>query len=137
DMIGLIADLENFTGDAEEPGSGIIIESSLDSKRGISATGIIKNGTLRRGMFAVCGGAVAPLRFLMDAEGKMAEELSFSSPVRLIGWDKLPAIGSEFRTFLRREDALAYAEQESVPSAAHKAKLPAGVASLPIVIKAD
>src|SRR3989344_1936782 len=52
DMIALMADLEVKTADRETLGSGIIIESRRDAKRGITAVGIIKNGTLRRGLFA-------------------------------------------------------------------------------------
>ncbi len=138
DMIDLIAELENFTGDSEELGSGIIIESSLDPKRGIAATGIIKNGSVRKGMFAACGGAMVPLRFILDAEENMVEELTFSSPVRLIGWDKLPAIGEEFKTFLKKDDAQKYIDEGKTDSAAKvNTQAPEGGITLPLVIKAD
>ena len=138
DMIDLIADLENFSGNPEEMGSGIIIESNLDPKRGIAATGIIKNGTVRKGYFAACGGALVPLRFLLDAEGNMVEELSFSSPVSLIGWDKLPPIGEEFKTFLKKDAALEYLETEkTAPAPKASVQVGEGVSTLPLVLKAD
>lgn len=138
DMIDLIAELENFTGNTEEMGSGIIIESSLDPKRGITATGIIKNGTVRKGAFAACAGAMVPLRFILDAEENMVEELSFSSPVRLIGWDKLPSIGEEFKTFLKKTDAEEFINENKVDiSTKVNAQAPTGGIILPLVIKAD
>src|SRR3989338_8662364 len=82
----------------------------MDPKRGISAVGIIHDGTVRRSLFAATAGAIAPIRFLLDAEGNTVEELTFSSPVQIVGWDKMPVVGAEFRTFLKKEDALAYAE---------------------------
>src|SRR3989338_8750530 len=100
DMIGLISELEDKTADRDALGSGVIIESRRDAKRGISAVGIIKDGTVRPGLFAATKtgqaattGAIAPIRFLLDAEGKVVEELSFSSPVQIVGWDKMPAVG--------------------------------------------
>lgn len=138
DMIDLVADMESFTGSSDENGSGIIIEASLDPKRGISATGIIKNGTVRKGMFAASGDAMTPLRFILNSEGNMAEELTFSSPVRLIGWDKLPPIGEEFKTFLKRDDAQEYLKSTKEEGGSKNiSQVPEGTASLPLIIKAD
>ena len=120
DMIDLMAELEDKTADRDALGSGVIIESRRDAKRGITAVGIIKDGTVRPGLFAAAkagqaatAGTIAPIRFLLDAEGKMVEELSFSSPVQIVGWDKMPAIGGEFKTFLKKEEALSFAAPTS------------------------
>jgi translation initiation factor IF-2 len=139
DTILLMADLENFTGETDEPGRGIIIESRLDAKKGITATGIIKDGTVSKGMFAASAGTTVPLRFILNAEGKNVDELSFSSPVQIVGWDKLPSPGREFRTFLKKEEAAEYAlkEEESTAAGVIKQKIGEGVSALPLVIKAD
>src|SRR3990167_8597096 len=52
EMIGLISELEEKMADRDALGSGVIIESRRDAKRGTVAVGIIKNGTLRPGLFA-------------------------------------------------------------------------------------
>src|SRR3989344_137818 len=143
DMIRLMAEMEAKAADPEALGSGVIIESKMDPKRGISAVGIIHDGTVRRSLFAATSGAIAPIRFLLDAEGNTVEELTFSSPVQIVGWDKMPIVGAEFRTFLKKEDALAYAE-----SFAEKGRTLSinsqgstlgseGVVALPIVLKTD
>jgi translation initiation factor IF-2 len=146
DMIILMTELEAKTGDREALGSGVIIESKLDPKRGITAVGIIKDGTVRKGLFAATkagqdssSGAIAPIRFLLDAEGNMAEELSFSSPVQIIGWDKMPAIGSEFQTFLKKDDALTFIkkEKEETNQKGKESETVEDMTYLPLVIKAD
>ena len=109
DMISLISELEGVMADREQNGSGVIIESRRDAKRGITAVGIIKNGTVYSGLFAGTTGTIAPIRFLLDYEGKMVDKLSFSSPVQIVGWDKMPAIGDIFQTFLKKEEALSFA----------------------------
>jgi len=46
DMIVLVADLEQLTGNRIQLASGIIIESNRDIKKGISTTCIVKDGTV-------------------------------------------------------------------------------------------
>lgn len=140
DMISLQADLLDLKGEPETLGTGIIIESRMDPKRGVSATAIIKNGTVRSGTFAASGEALAPLRFLLDADGKNAEELAFSSPIQIVGWDKLPEVGTEFRTFLKKDDAVLFIEENKnakKTKTAGRAEMAEGVSGLTIIIKAD
>ncbi|MDP2641974.1 MAG: GTP-binding protein, partial [bacterium] len=139
DMIGLMSELEGKTADKEALGSGVIIESQRDAKRGITAIGIIKDGTVRRGLFAAAGGAIAPIRFLLDTEGNMVDELSFSSPAQIVGWNEMPTIGEKFKTFLKKDDALAFVAEKKNTLVAKKQidKTAEGVAHLPLVLKAD
>ncbi len=139
DTLILIAELENFTGERDENGSGIIIESFLDPKKGITAVAIIKNGTVRKGMVAGTAGAVAPLRFLLDSEGRQVEELSFSSPIQIVGWNAMPRVGEEFKTFDKKEEAEEYAQKASEEKTIriNKKTLKEGSEALPILIKAD
>lgn len=139
DMLELMADIQELQGEPAALGSGTIIESSLDAKRGIAALGIIKNGTVRRGTFAASATAFAPLRFLLDAGNNTVEELSLSSPVKLVGWDKLPPIGMEFKTFLKKEEALKYVEEEKSKAGIKEEplKAPEGVFLVPLIVKAD
>ena len=48
-LISILAEMENFTGNTQEDASGFVIEANLDTKRGIVATLIIKNGLLNKG----------------------------------------------------------------------------------------
>ena len=143
DMILLQADLLDLKAETETLGTGIIIESRLDPKRGITATGIIKSGVVRKGTFAGSSGAMTPIRYVLDAEGRQVEELSFSSPVQIVGWDVMPKVGSEFRTFLKKDEAITYAE-EAKENAEKRGVVQRDSASdreqsatLPLVIKAD
>jgi translation initiation factor IF-2 len=108
---------------------------------------VVKNGTVRKGAFAASAGAWAPLRFILDAEGKQAEELSFSSPVQIVGWDTMPKVGQEFRTFLKKDEAMNYAGEsrsdleevgtKSVERVKTDTIASAEAATLPLILKAD
>lgn len=138
DMISLMSEINAKSALRDTLGSGVIIETRRDARRGIIAVGIIKDGTISTGLFAATAGAVAPVRFLLDSEENQVESLSFSSPVQIAGWDEVPEIGAEFRTFLKKEEALKYAEVgKKVATTKAADKVVENVTLMPIIIKCD
>lgn len=110
DTILLTAALEEFTGDPTLPASGLVLESSLSPQRGIEAVLVIKNGTLKLGMYVEIGGAITRVRQLEAATGGALKEALFSTPVRLYGLAELPHSGEPFKTFLDKKEAETAAE---------------------------
>ncbi|MFA6251041.1 MAG: translation initiation factor IF-2 [Candidatus Paceibacterota bacterium] len=108
DMIILVADLEEFKGDPSQNASGIVIEAKRDPQRGISATCIIKNGTLKSGMFVATGEAIVTTRIMENFLGKPIKEATFSSPIRLVGFLSMPEIGNVFQSFKTKKEAENY-----------------------------
>jgi len=96
DIILLVADMEELKADKTGPTEGVVIESHVNPKKGISATLIITNGTLKKGCFISSGSACAPVRNIENFLGKQIDEASFSSPVRVTGFDMLPRVGNTF-----------------------------------------
>ncbi|MBI5456911.1 translation initiation factor IF-2 [Candidatus Kaiserbacteria bacterium] len=105
DLVLLVAELQEFTGDASLAAEGYVIETHRDPKRGIAATLIITNGTLKSGMAVQAGHAIAPVRIMENHLGKNIKEANFSTPVQLVGFDELPDVGLEFHTFKNKRDA--------------------------------
>jgi len=105
DTLLLVADLEELTGDPALPAEGVVIEANRDPKKGVAATLVIKNGTLKSGEYIVTDSALAPVRIFENFEGKPIKEATFSSPIRIIGFDSLPSVGSTFRAYERKKDA--------------------------------
>ncbi|MEK9167910.1 MAG: translation initiation factor IF-2 [Patescibacteria group bacterium] len=98
DMMLLVAEIAELKANPNLPAEGVVAEAHVDPKRGISATLIITNGTLKKGMCVVAGDAYAPVRAISDHTGALIEEATFSSPVRITGFSKIPAVGSSFKT---------------------------------------
>ncbi|PIQ67180.1 MAG: translation initiation factor IF-2 [Candidatus Zambryskibacteria bacterium CG_4_9_14_3_um_filter_40_16] len=138
DLILIVAELEGLKGDTEAKGEGVIVESNLDTKKGISTTVIIKNGTVKRGAFAVSGKSISPLRILEDYQNKPIESATFSSPIKIIGWDSQPEVGSAFFCFDNKQDALKKAMEyvEKIPVSANETD-ETEKTFIPIIIKAD
>ncbi len=139
-LILILAEMEAYTGDEKKEASGFVIESNLDSKRGIQATLIIKDGTIKKGMTVVVVDCLCAVRMMENFKGGMIDQASFSSPIRIFGFDKLPPVGGEFRAFQDKKEAQAYRDnwKKSPP---HTAKgmegAPSGKKIIPIVLKAD
>ncbi len=141
DMISLVSELENLSGDPSKNAEGIIIESNRDVKKGISATCIIKDGVIKKGMYISSGIAQAPVRIIENYLGKPLNEASFPRPIKIIGWDELPEVGATFKTYENREKVREsiQTEKDSRENSIHKSEQKAVVCDvmLPVIIKAD
>lgn len=142
DLILLVSEMEELKADPNCPASGVVIESHLDPKRGISATLIIQNGALKKKMFINASDAIAPVKIFENFLGQPLDEASFSSPVKIAGFDKLPETGANFKAYDSRNEA----ERESwqgpaLPIPARPVLAGQETAEdkviIPIIIKAD
>ncbi len=138
-LINITAMMEEFTGNKEENASGFVLEADLDSKRGIKATLVIKNGTLKKGMIVAVEDSFCPTNIMENFKGIAINEATFSSPIRLIGFCKIPKIGAEFKSFKNKKEAENYMEEwkkekkivHSLPKEDTDKKI------IPIILKAD
>ena len=110
DMIVLMAELEGLTADASAETHGVVLEATLDKRKGVSATLIVKEGTLKTQMFTVIDCAVSPIRMLENAQGKTVPEATISMPVKVIGLSTMPSAGAPFRAFATKKEADKYNE---------------------------
>lgn len=137
DLLLLSAEVEELKGDPAVAGSGIIIESTVDMKKGIVATCIMKDGTLHKGEFAVCGKSISPLRIVENFLGKPIESATFSSPVIIIGWDKQPKVGDAFVTVKTKKEAAALVEAHNETAGTKETLSPTEKNIIPIIVKTD
>lgn len=105
DLIALVADLNSISCDAGAPVEGIVIESTRDAKVGISATVIVREGTLTTGGFAVAGNAIAPLRALEDFTGAKVNSITCGKPARIVGFSVEPPAGSTLTVVGTKKEA--------------------------------
>ena len=62
ETILLLAELENMNADPAALASGVVIESHLDPKRGISSTLLIRDGSLKKSEVVLAGGGISKVR---------------------------------------------------------------------------
>ena len=139
DLILIVAEMHEFKADPEIPAEGYIIETHRDSKRGLAATLILTNGTLKNGMAVLAGRTVSPVRIMEDYAGKKIVEATFSMPISLTGFDDLPNVGASFKSFRNKKEADDV--RNATPVQAQAAAVPEPQESehfaLPIIVRAD
>ena len=148
ETILLTAELEGLKGDTNKPASGLVIESNSDPKRGISATLVIKDGTLEKGMFVVVDDSISTTRIFEDFKGGNLEKAEFSSPIRITGFSsavklfgliKVPKVGETFYSFKTKKEAEQFIAENK--NSTQGLRLPETDSSynftIPIIIKTD
>jgi len=75
---------------------GTVIEAELDKSRGVVATLLIQNGTLKQGDIVVAGGAYGRLRAMFDYRNNRVKEASPSTPASVMGLNEVPSAGEVF-----------------------------------------
>jgi translation initiation factor IF-2 len=141
ETILLLAEFQDFKGNPTAQATGFVVETNMDQKRGISATLIIKNGTLSKGGFIVVDDTYTGTRLIENFQGESIETATFSSPIRITGFTSIPRIGSAFKTVLTKKEA----EEESLEARTLLRELEAkqivnvteGTKVIPIIIKSD
>lgn len=139
EVLLLIAELEELSGDPDEAARGFVIESNRDPQKGVSAVLIIKDGTLETGTYVATKTSYAPVRAIEDFKGGRLTQAAFSSPIRITGWSSLPLVGTFFETFPSKKDALSYIEasQEKQNIETNVEEEEEGTVVIPLILKAD
>jgi len=111
DLILIAAEVEGLKANPSEPADGFVIEAHKDKNKGISATLVIKNGSLKQGNFVACSDTYSPVRIFEDHDNKPIKVATVSKPVHVCGWDKFPVVGEIFKTFETKKEAEEYCEE--------------------------
>lgn len=96
EMILLLAELEELDAPMETPAIGLVIESHLDSRRGLVATLLPHEGELKLGDWIVAGEATGRIKSLDDFTGKPIKLAVASQPCVAVGWNLAPGVGDKF-----------------------------------------
>ncbi len=92
----LIAELKEFKGNVNRPAVGTCLESQISEGRGVVATMLIQDGTLKIGDVIVCGDGYGRVRAMFNHRGEPVEEAGPSMPVEVNGLDSVPEAGEKF-----------------------------------------
>jgi translation initiation factor IF-2 len=97
EAILLQADMLELGANPNRRAYGNIIESKIDTGRGIVATVLIENGTLRMGDPFLAGIYPGKVRAMFDEHGQQVEQALPADPVEVIGFTGLPIAGDPFQ----------------------------------------
>jgi translation initiation factor IF-2 len=96
EIILLLSEMEELTASIDSPAKGVVIESHLDSKRGLVSTLLIHDGELKIGDWISAGMSVGRVKSLEDFTGKSIKFAIASQPCVILGWESAPRVGDSF-----------------------------------------
>ncbi len=109
-----LAEMEELKANPKRYAVGTVIESKLDKNKGVTASLLINNGTLRLGDPIVVGSSFGKVRTLKDSNGKDLTSAEPSMPVEITGLNEVPVAGDKFMAFEDEKTARSVAEKRSV-----------------------
>ncbi|HLB49919.1 MAG TPA: translation initiation factor IF-2 [Anaerolineales bacterium] len=151
EAIVLVADDTPIKANPNTTAAGTVVEAQLDKARGVVATLLVQNGTLRTGDILIAGMVSGRIRRMFNDKGQVIDEAPPSTPVSILGLSDIPTAGDIFRavgTDREARETVARRKQEQKAAAAKPskaltldqvfAKFQAGESKeLPLVVKAD
>lgn len=98
DLILLTADVKDLKADPSAPLRGVIIESGKDARKGIYATVLVQDGSLKPRQDIYIGSQEDRVRQMTDHNGKIVMLAEPGTPVSVIGWTQVPEVGAQVRS---------------------------------------
>jgi translation initiation factor IF-2 len=124
EAILLIADSMDIRANPKGKVIGTVIEAERDRAKGVLATLLVQNGTLKVGDAVVAGMAHGRLRAMFDFRGRKLHKAGPSTPVAVMGLNDVPQAGDVFRVVESEKVAreIIYERQQAQGQAATSAK---------------
>jgi translation initiation factor IF-2 len=112
----LVADSIDIRANPQGKVIGTIIEAEVDKTKGVMASLLVQNGTLKNGAVVVAGISQGRIKAMYDYKGKPVQKAGPSIPVSVLGMNNVPAAGEIFEVVesekvareivLKRQEAL-------------------------------
>lgn len=96
DTILLQAEMLELKANPNKPAEGTVVEARLDKNRGIIATILVQEGTLKIGDTFISGVHFGKVRSLVNDLGEHIQQAGPSTPVQVIGLTGMPDAGDNF-----------------------------------------
>ncbi|BCX16315.1 MAG: hypothetical protein KatS3mg098_544 [Candidatus Parcubacteria bacterium] len=117
---------------------GFILEARVDSQKGILASVIVTDGTLKVGQNIVTSSAGGKIKALENFLGERVSEITPSSPALVIGFEELPTVGEIFEAGeLEIGERVKMILEKKEKKSSEILKIEKEENTLPLILKAD
>lgn len=146
----LVAESKEIKANPAGKTMGTVVEAKIDKARGVVATLLVQNGTLKSNSVVLAGTSYGRIRAMFDFRGKPIKSAGPSTPVQIMGLSEVPSAGDIFRIVESEKLARQVVEDRKNKSKEMKAEAPKAtleelferfqtgeVQELRLIIKAD
>jgi len=103
---------------------GTVIEAEVDKNRGVVATLLVQNGTLKAGDAVAVGFTSGNIRAMFDFKGNQIEEAGPATPAQILGLNGVPKAGDLFQVCGSEREARVITHERKVKFEESKAAKP-------------
>lgn len=103
---------------------GTVIEAEVDKNRGVVATLLVQNGTLKAGDAVAVGFTSGNIRAMFDFKGNQIEEAGPATPAQILGLNGVPKAGDLFQVCGSEREARVITHERKVKYEESKAAKP-------------
>lgn len=131
EMIHLMAQVQEISGDPENDVEAVVIETNKD-KRGPVVSAVLRNGTLKVGQEVMVGSIQTKVRGLFDQKNSTVKEVLPGDPVAILGFSVLPEVGQTIvskEVGMLQDHVVTLKQGEDIPDVEE--------GQLPVVLKAQ
>jgi len=114
ERITLEAEVLELRANPTRAADGYVVEANKQPGKGVVATLLVKNGTLKRGDTLLAGSSQGKVKSLMNERGQQLKEAGPSMPVEVTGLDEVPEAGWRFQVVDNADIAKKVADDRSV-----------------------
>jgi len=92
----LLAEMAELKGNPDKLATGVVVEASVDKRRGPVATALVQTGTLKVGDYITIRDLRGRVKALLNDQGTKIDHAGPSTPVEILGISGLPEAGDIF-----------------------------------------
>lgn len=96
DAVLLQSEMQELTAVVDAPARGVVVEARVDAGRGVVATILVQQGTLKIGDILLAGQSFGRIKAMNNELSKQVKTTGPSTPVEILGLDATPAAGDAF-----------------------------------------
>ena len=99
DKVLIEAEMLQLKANPDKLAVGTVLEATMEKGRGIVASMMVQEGTLRRGDMLLAGQYATKVRALFNERGVVIEKAGPSTPVKILGFSGAPQSGEKFKVY--------------------------------------
>lgn len=105
EKILLEAEILDLKANPEKPGSGVVIEATIDKGRGYLTTLLVQSGKISTGDYILAGSCHGKIKAILDERGSKILLAGPSRSVIILGLNGAPSAGDKFKVFKDEKEA--------------------------------
>ncbi len=151
EAILLVAEIQELKANPDSVAAGVVVETQIDSAKGVITTVIVQRGTLKKGDLIIAGNSYGRVKRICNDKGRTVHEAGPSLAVEVFGLNDAPSAGDIFNvveTDKQARDIIDYrvrkardskvtASKTSLEDLFLKASGVGKIKELPLIIKGD